>query len=71
MNGEKRDVRMSSRLLSVERAAMMLGITQRSVLNLIERRRLVAYRIEGVWRVDIESVRRYLAERELAADDPQ
>ena len=50
---------------------MMLGITQRSVLNLIERRRLVAYRIEGVWRVDIESVRRYLAERELAADDPQ
>ncbi|MGQ9677143.1 MAG: helix-turn-helix domain-containing protein, partial [Chloroflexota bacterium] len=46
-----------------ERAAMMLGITQRSVLNLIERRRLVAYRIEGVWRVDLESVRRYLAER--------
>lgn len=61
---------MTSRLLSVDRAAMMLGITQRAVLNLIERRRLVAYRIDGVWRVDLDSVRRYLAERELAADDP-
>lgn len=56
-------------LLTTAQAAELLGVSPRTVLRLIERGELSAYRIAGVYRFDPADLRRYLAGHRVDATD--
>jgi len=57
---EMEDAMLMLEYLTVEEVAQKLRVSADTVLRLIKRKKLVAYKISGVWRIDPADLQKYL-----------
>lgn len=55
---------MSEKLLSVKEVAEWLGVSERTIFNLIDRQEITGTRVGNRWRFDPEIIRGYLARQQ-------
>lgn len=55
-----------SKLLSLQKVASFLGVSEDTVRRLVDRGELTAYKVGRQWRFELQAVKAYLAKQQVA-----